>query len=83
MTNATLRKAHLQDTTNLYTDIAAGTLPAVSYVKPSGLTDGHPASSKLSLFEAYVKKIVDGVEANPTLAANTAIMITFDEGGGY
>ena len=83
MTNATVRKAHLQDTSNLYSDIAAGTLPAVSYVKPSGLTDGHPASSKLSLFEAYVKKIVDGVEANPTLAANTAIMITFDEGGGY
>ena len=58
-------------------------MPAVSYVKPSGFVDGHPSSSKLSLFEAYVKKIVDGVRANPKLAADTAIFITVDEGGGY
>ena len=45
--------------------------------------DGHPASSKLNLFEGFVMKIVDGVKANPTLWADTAIMITFDEGGGY
>jgi phospholipase C len=83
MTNASIRTTHLLDTTNLYTQIAAGTIPAVSYVKPSGLVDGHPASSKLILFEGFVKKIVDAVEANPTLAANTAIFITFDEGGGY
>ncbi len=83
MTNPTLRAKHLMDTTSLYTDLAAGTLPAVSYVKPSGLVDGHPASSKLILFEGFVKKIVEGVQANPTLAADTAIFITFDEGGGY
>ena len=63
--------------------ITNGTLPAVSFVKPSGLVDGHPASSKLILFEGFVKKIVDGVQANPTLWADTAILITFDEGGGY
>jgi phospholipase C len=83
MTNATLRQTHLQDTSALYTQLKAGTIPAVSYVKPSGLTDGHPASSKLSLFEAFVKKVVDNVHNNPTLAANTAVIITFDEGGGY
>jgi len=52
-------------------------------VKPSGWVDGHPASSKLNLFEGYVKKIVDGVKANPELWASTAIFITVDEGGGY
>ena len=84
MTNATVRKAHLKDTTDLYASIASGgPLPAVSYVKPSGFVDGHPASSKLNLFEGFVKKIVDLVNANPTVAADTAIMITFDEGGGY
>ena len=30
-----------------------GTLPAVSFVKPSGLVDGHPASSKVDLFEGF------------------------------
>jgi len=74
--------AHIQDTVNLYSDIAHGTLPAVSFVKPSGYVDGHPASSKLDLFEGFVKKIVDEVEASP-YAADTAIFITFDEGGGY
>ena len=83
MTNNAVRKQHLADTKNLYTGIESGTLPAVSYVKPSGLVDGHPASSKLILFEGFVKKIVDEVNANPTLKANTAIFITEDEGGGY
>jgi phospholipase C len=83
MTNSAVRKAHLKDTVDLYADIAAGTLPAVSYVKPSGLVDGHPASSKLDLFEGFVKKIVDEVQANPSLWKSTAIFVTFDEGGGY
>ena len=52
-------------------------------VKPSGFTDGHPASSKLDLFEGFVKKIVTQLQANPTLWASTAVFITFDEGGGY
>jgi phospholipase C len=83
MANATIRGAHIQDTADLYTDITNGTLPAVSFVKPSGLVDGHPASSKLDLFEGFTKKIVDAVKNNPTLWADTAIFITFDEGGGY
>ena len=83
MTNPSLVSAHIQDTANLYDDIEAGTLPAVSFVKPSGLVDGHPASSKLDLFEGFVKKIVDGVQDNPKLWKDTAIFVTFDEGGGY
>jgi len=83
MDNVAVRTAHIQDTANLYSDIASGSLPAVSFVKPSGLVDGHPASSKLDLFEGFAKKIVDAVKANPSLWKDTAIFITFDEGGGY
>ena len=83
MADASIRNAHIQDTTNLYSDIANGTLPAVSFVKPSGLVDGHPASSKLDLFEGFTQKIVEAVKANPELWKDTAIMITFDEGGGF
>ncbi len=83
MTNATVRTAHIQDTANLYSDIQYGTVPAVSFVKPSGLVDGHPSSSKLDLFEGFTQKIVDAVQANPSLWSETAIVITFDEGGGY
>jgi phospholipase C len=83
MANPVVRTQHIQDTANLYLDIKNGDLPAVSFVKPSGFVDGHPASSKLDLFEGFTKKIVDAVMSNPTLASNTAIFITFDEGGGY
>jgi phospholipase C len=83
MADPNIRTAHIQDTANLYSDIKNGTLPAVSFVKPSGLVDGHPASSKLELFEGFSRKIIDLVQNNPTLWNDTAIFITFDEGGGY
>src|SRR5579885_2613704 len=83
MTNATIRSEHLKDVTDLYSDIANGTLPAVSFVKPSGWVDGHPASSKWNLYEGFVKKIVDAVHSNKELWNSTAIFITVDEGGGY
>ncbi|MEM5341294.1 alkaline phosphatase family protein [Paraburkholderia azotifigens] len=83
MTNPALVRAHLQDTSDLYTDIANGTLPAVSFVKPGGLLDGHPESSKFGLFESFVHKLVEKVERDPNLWSSTAILITTDEGGGY
>jgi phospholipase C len=82
MADAAYRNAHIQDTLNLYSDIAGGTLPAVSFVKPSGLVDGHPASSKLDLFEGFAEKIVKLVQGS-AYWQSTAIFITFDEGGGY
>ena len=81
MTTALLSK--IVDTTELYSDIKNGTLPAVSFVKPSGWVDGHPASSKWNLYEGFVKKIVDAVQANHDLWKSTAIFVTTDEGGGY
>jgi phospholipase C len=83
MTNDAIRSAHIVDTIDLYSDIQKGTLPAVSFVKPSGWVDGHPASSKFNLFEGFVKKIVDAVRSNKELWESTAIFITVDEGGGY
>jgi phospholipase C len=83
MTNATLRTEHIQDSQNIYEDIKAGELPSVSIVKPGWPSDGHPASSKLELFEGFVKNIVSAVQANPAVWASTAIFITEDEGGGY
>ena len=81
MTNPALR-ANLKDIQDLYSDIQGGTLPSVSIVKPDGILDGHPASSKLELFEGFTRKIIDMLQANPDLWKDTAVMITFDEGGG-
>jgi len=68
---------------DFYNDLAHDTLPAVSLVKPNALNDGHPASSKLDLFEGFTRKLIEAVQQHPELWQSTAIMITFDEGGGY
>ena len=83
MTNEALRTSVIQDTADFYTDIQDGILPAVSFVKPSGLNDGHPASSKYSIFEAFVRKILTELRQKPDLWKSTAVFITTDEAGGY
>ncbi len=83
MTHADQREDHLKDVNVLYNAIAKGNLPAVSWVKPSTFNDGHPASSKFSIFEAFARKIIDQVQSNKDLWESTAILVTTDEGGGY
>ncbi len=83
MTHQAQRDAHLKDTMDLYDAIADGKLPAVSWVKPSTFNDGHPASSKLSLFESFARRIIEQVQSKEELWESTAILVTTDEGGGY
>jgi phospholipase C len=78
-----VQRANNQDINDLYADLQNNTLPAVSIVKPDAILDGHPSSSKLELFEGFVQKIVAMAKANPKVWDDTAIMVTFDEGGGY
>jgi phospholipase C len=74
---------HMRDVTDLFTDLVNGTLPAVSYVKPDGTMDGHPASSKWTLFEAFAENIIELAQSNKEQWAETAIFVTVDEGGGF
>jgi phospholipase C len=83
MGNPAVRTEHTKDVLELFADIANNTLPAVSFVKPSELVDGHPRSSKLNLFEAFLQNIVERIEAKPDLFRDTLILATFDENGGY
>jgi phospholipase C len=80
---ASERAAHIKDTSDLIADIQNNTLPAVSVGKPDGLLDGHPSSSKIDLFEAYVENVLAALDKNPRLKATTAVFITWDEAGGY
>jgi phospholipase C len=78
-----MRADHMRDVTDLFTDLKNGTMPAVAYVKPDGTMDGHPASSKFDLFEAFAKNIIELAQSNKELWESTAIFVTVDEGGGY
>jgi phospholipase C len=79
----TLIADHMRDVTDLFADLSNGTLPAVSYVKPDATMDGHPATSKWTLFEAFVNNIVQLAQSNGAQWAQTAIFVTVDESGGF
>src|SRR5262249_44725687 len=83
MGNPAQRAAHIKDAVDFFTDVDRGKLPAVSFIKPDSFDDGHPASSKLDLLEALIDRVIDRLKARPDLFAETALFITFDEGGGY
>ncbi len=83
MADPTMRDVANQDTDDFYADVHSGNLPAVSFVKPSGVNDGHPASSRFDIFEAFTRKVLTELRKNQDLWANTAVFITVDEGGGY
>lgn len=77
-------KNNLQGMDAFNTDVLSETtLPAVSYIRPFESQAGHPANATLPDFEKFVAGIVSKVQANPTLWAKTAILVTVDEGGGY
>ena len=74
---------NLQGVPAFYHDLDTNSLPAVSYVVPFYGESGHPGTSAPALYEQFVKKLVARVQANPQLWAETAIVVTTDEGGGY
>jgi phospholipase C len=67
-------------------DAAAGTLPQVSFVDPSFVgeteNDEHPPTNP-QLGQAFVAKLVNAVLANADLWKRTAIILTYDEHGGF
>jgi phospholipase C len=71
------------DASQIFTDIANNALPSVSIVHPQSDSDGHPGYSSLSAYENYATTLANTIISNSSLFANTAIVFTTDEGGGY
>jgi phospholipase C len=67
--------------TQVLTDIANGNLPQVSWVIPTGLSSDHDDASDGS-GPSWVASIVNAIGASPYWA-NTAIIITWDDWGGW
>jgi acid phosphatase len=82
MTNPSLRKNVQHGLTDFLAAARAGTLPAVSFLKP-GDDDSHPGYSTLASFEAFLQTAIAAVRANPAEWKSTAIFVTWDETGGY
>ena len=75
---------NLRSLAELDSDLASGSsLPAVSFVTPPNTESGHPAYSVVARYEAFLKALIAKVQAHPEIWADTAILATTDEGGGY
>jgi phospholipase C len=80
--DGTVAKAkHLKDESDFLRDVAAGRLPAVSFVKPLGTQNEHPNSSEPLTGQRHVAELVRAVRAS-SIWPRTLIVITYDENGG-
>jgi phospholipase C len=75
------RAAHLKDERDLLSDVQAGRLPAVSFVKPLGPDNEHPGYADLLRGQRHVADLVRAV-ANSPAWPGTVIIVTYDEHGG-
>jgi acid phosphatase len=76
-------RANIKGVGAFYHDAETGSLPEVSFVRPYESYSGHPADSAVSAYEYFVMSIVNATMKNHALFDDAAIVITFDEGGGY
>jgi acid phosphatase len=77
-------KQKLQDLHQFYVDVKdAKTFPAVSFIAPYDSISGHPGYAVQPSFDQLVSDVLARVQSNPVLWKKTAILVTFDEGGGY
>jgi LPXTG-motif cell wall-anchored protein len=76
------RAQHLKDESEFHHAIQTNTLPAVSFVKPLGPNNEHPGYATLLQGQQHVADLVQEVQNSP-LWADTAIIITYDENGGF
>jgi phospholipase C len=76
------RAAHLKDEADFLAAAAAGTLPAVSFVKPVGINNEHPSYADVLTGEKHTLDLVNAVRNGPAWK-DSAIVITYDENGGF
>jgi phospholipase C len=71
----------IQEVSNYYAAAKAGTLPAVSWVVPSGQVSEHP-TAPVSAGQSYVTSLVDAAMKGPDWRS-TAIFLSWDDWGGF
>jgi phospholipase C len=72
---------NIQDVDKFYAAAKKGTLPAVSWVVPSGAVSEHPPSP-VSFGQSYVTSLINAVMKGPDWDS-TAIFLAWDDWGGF
>jgi phospholipase C len=73
---------HLKDEMDFIAAANAGTLPAVSFVKPIGENNEHPGYTDVITGENHTIDLINAVKNGPDWK-DTAIIVTYDEHGGF
>jgi phospholipase C len=77
-----LKAAHLKDETDFIAAAQAGTLPAVSFVKPIGANNEHAGYADIMTGEQHTLALINAVRNGPNWK-DAVIVITYDENGGF
>jgi phospholipase C len=72
---------NIQSVENFYTAAKNGTLPAVTWVVPSGTVSEHPPA-RVSAGQSYVTSLINAVMRGPDWDS-TAIFLAWDDWGGF
>ena len=64
-------------------DVAAGTLPQVSWLLPSSPLDEHPPSPAPLGELATTRQVLETLVSNPAVWERTVLFVTYDENGGF
>ncbi|TCW75367.1 acid phosphatase [Burkholderia sp. SRS-46] len=84
------RRHHLRDaglgdepsTNRLLADIDAGRLPAVTFYKPQGNLNMHAGYADIASGDRHIATVIEHIQRGPQWA-NTVIIMTHDENGGW
>ncbi|WP_363348058.1 acid phosphatase [Methylocystis echinoides] len=76
------RAEHLKDEADFLEDARKGTLPPVSFYKPVGRYNEHPAYAAFDAGDAHLGEIVDQLRASPNWS-DMLIVVVADENGGF
>jgi phospholipase C len=75
------RSQHLKDEKQMMADIAAGTLPAVTFFKPIGAQNEHPGYASILEGDTHTAELIKAIQASPVWK-DSVIIVTYDENGG-
>lgn len=73
---------HQYDLTDFYTALAAGNLPAVTFLKAKKFQDGHPGYSDPLDEQAFLVTAINAIQQSP-FWSSTAIFINYDDSDGW
>lgn len=75
-------RAHIRDASELLPALREGRLPAVAFVKPHWKENAHAVSSTVGAGDRWIGEVVREVMAS-RYWPRVAVVITYDEGGGW